>query len=290
MDVGFVGLGAMGRPMAANIAAAGHRVRAWNRSPVDAPDGVELVASPAEVARASAVTVVMVADAEAVRAVLSGDDGWLAGAGDGALLVQSSTIGPAATRDLAATCAEHGVRFVDAPVSGSVAPAREAALVVLAGGGDADLADAAPVFDAIGRAVVRCGGVGSGSAVKLAVNATLITAMAGAAEALTWLAAAEPGLALDAVAPVFERISPLVARRAGALVGDAPEGGFSLAPVAKDMDLVAEAMAPADVLEAVRARRTIATYRFEATAVECEGLGETHVTGDVALKLRLPRP
>jgi 3-hydroxyisobutyrate dehydrogenase len=252
MDVGFVGLGAMGRPMARNIAAAGHRVRAWNRSPVPAPEGVEFVGSPAEVAASSAATVVMVATEDAVRAVLFGQNGWVTGAGDGALLVQSSTIGPDATRDIARSCAEYGVRFVDAPVSGSVGPAREAALVVLAGGDDGDLAAVAPVFDAVAKAVVRCGGVGTGSAVKLAVNATLITAMAGAAEALTWLAEAEPDLAVDSVAPVFERISPLVARRAGALVGEAPEGGFSIAHVAKDMDLAAGAMAPAVVLDAVR--------------------------------------
>jgi 3-hydroxyisobutyrate dehydrogenase len=253
MDVGFVGLGAMGRPMAGNIAAAGHRVRAWNRSPVSAPEGVELVGSPAEVATASAVTVVMVTDEQAVRAVLFGQDGWVAGAGDGALLVQSSTIGPHASRDVARSCAEQGVRFVDAPVSGSVGPAREGALTVLAGGDDDDLADAAPVFDTVAKTVVHCGGVGTGSAVKLAVNAVLVTAMAGAAEALTWLVEAELDLAVDTVAPVLERISPLVARRAGALVGEAPEDGFSLAHVAKDMDLVVGAMAPALVLEAVRA-------------------------------------
>jgi 3-hydroxyisobutyrate dehydrogenase len=185
--------------------------------------------------------------------VLFGRDGWVAGAGAGALLVQSSTIGPDATRDVARSCAEQSVRFVDAPVSGSVGPAREGALTVLAGGADDDLADAAPVFDAVAKAVVRCGGIGAGSAVKLAVNAVVIAAMAGAAEALTWLMDAEPDLAVDTVAPVFERISPLVARRAGALVGEAPREGFSLTHVAKDMDLVAGAMAPALVLEAVRA-------------------------------------
>lgn len=253
MDVGFVGLGAMGRPMAENLAAAGHRVVGWNRSEVAAPQGVRLAGSPAEVAAASAATVVMVTDEPAVRAVLFGHDGWVSGAGDEALLVQSSTIGPDATRDIARTCAEHGARFVDAPVSGSVGPAQQGALTVLAGGDDGDLADAGPVFDAVAGTVVRCGGVGTGSAVKLAVNATLITAMAGAAEALTWLSEAEPDVALDTVAPVFERISPLVARRAGALTGEAPEGGFALAHVAKDMDLVVGAMAPAVVLEAVRA-------------------------------------
>jgi 3-hydroxyisobutyrate dehydrogenase-like beta-hydroxyacid dehydrogenase len=133
-----------------------------------------------------------------------------------------------------------------------VAPAREGALTVLAGGGDDDLAQAAPVFDAIAGTVVRCGGVGTGSAVKLAVNAALITTMAGAGEALTWLMESEPEISLDTVAPVFERISPLIARRAEVLVGDAPEGGFSLAHVAKDMDLAVEAMAPSLVLETVR--------------------------------------
>lgn len=252
MDVGFIGLGAMGQPMAANIASAGHRVHAWNRSPVTPPEGVDLLPSPAAVAAASDATMVMVSDEQAVRAVLFGGKGWAEGAPTGALLVQSSTISPDATRDIAQRCTERGLRFVDAPVSGSVAPARDGALTVLAGGAAADLAAVEPLFGAIAKAVVRCGEVGSGSAVKLAVNAALVTAMAGAAEALTWLVDAEPDLSIATVAPVFERVSPLVAKRAEALVGDAPIGGFPLAHVAKDMDLVVEAMAPATVLEAVR--------------------------------------
>jgi 3-hydroxyisobutyrate dehydrogenase len=241
---------------------------------------VQLVGSPAEVAASSAATIVMVTDEPAVRAVLFGHDGWLAGAGDGTLVIQSSTIGPDATRDIARSCTGRGARFIDAPVSGSVGPARDGTLTVLAGGEDADLADAAPLLDAVAKTVVHCGGVGTGSAVKLAVNATLITAMAGAAEALTWLVEAEPDLAVDTVAPVFERISPLVARRAGALVGEPAEGGFSLKHVVKDMDLVVGAMAPAVVLEAVRAA---------AGAAVDSGLADRDVAalGDAARRARV---
>lgn len=252
IDVGFVGLGAMGQPMAANIADARHRVRAWNRSKMQGPEGVEILDSPAEVARASTVTMVMVSDADAVRAVLFDEHGWLDGAKTDTMLVQCSTIGPQATREIAEACVKRGVRFVDAPVSGSVAPARQGALIVLAGGDSVDIDKVSPVFDAIAKSVVRCGGIGSGSAVKLAVNASLISAMSGAAEALTWLADAEPELTLDTIAPVLERVSPLVARRAEDLAGDAAEGGFSIAHVAKDMDLIVQAMAPAPVLDATR--------------------------------------
>lgn len=250
MDVGFLGLGAMGLPMAGNLAAAGHRVLAWNRSSIESPPAVELVKSPAEVA-AAPVTFIMVTDEAAVREVVLGEDGWLAGAGAGQMLVQSSTIGPEATRRLAADVADHGVRLVDAPVSGSVKPAEQGALTFLVGGEKGDLATLAPFFDAMGKAAVHCGPVGAGAAVKLAINATLVSVVAAAAEALTWLADTEPAVPPDVVETVFQRISPLVAQRAGALTGEPPAGGFSLRQVAKDMGLVRAAMAPAEVLEAV---------------------------------------
>jgi 3-hydroxyisobutyrate dehydrogenase-like beta-hydroxyacid dehydrogenase len=251
MDVGFLGLGAMGRPMAANLAGAGHRVIAWNRSPFSTPDGVMPASSPAAVAAGSAVTFVMVTDAEAVQQVLFGVDGWATAAGRGATVVQSSTIGPAAIGNLLRELAQRGVRLLDAPVSGSVQAAERGELTVLGGGDTAHFEELSPLFEAIAKKVLVLGRVGTGSATKLCVNAILISAVAAAAEALTWLTDNEPGVDLALVTGALERISPVVAGRVAGIVGEPPSDGFSIRQVAKDMQLITEQLAPAPVLDAV---------------------------------------
>lgn len=258
-DVGFLGLGAMGRPMASNLARAGHRVVGWNRSPTEAPAGVELLGTPAEVAGRARVTVVMVSDAAAVRAVLFGQDGWLEGARAGDVVVLSSTVGPAEMRAIAEELGQREVRVVDAPVSGSVTPAVQGALTVLAGGDDDLLDSLAPLFEPLAKVVLRCGPVGAGSAVKLVVNATLVSVLAAAGEALTWLVDAEPEASVEAVTQALQRVSPLAAARVPALVAQPPDGQFRLGHVVKDLRLVLDAMAPAPVLEAalVAAREAV---------------------------------
>lgn len=251
MDVGFLGLGAMGRPMASNLAAAGHRVVGWNRTPGAAPDGIEVAASPAAAAAATPVTVVMVSDEPAVRAVLFGPQGWVEGARPGDVVVLGSTIGPTSARDIASDLAARGFRMVDAPVSGSVGPAEQGALVILASGDGPLLEELGPLFAPLGTRPVQLGPVGTGSAVKLAVNAILVAVVAAAGEALTWLDETEPDVSVTDLAPVLERLSPLVAKRAGALVAEPSAGGFSILHASKDLALVQQAMSPADVLEAV---------------------------------------
>ena len=126
MDVGFVGLGAMGHPMAANIVRAGHHVRLWNRSPAKAQalagDGASLAAKPADAA-AAAVVVTMLTDDAAVTSVLDGQDGILAGLPHGGLHVSMSTISYELAQHLAQLHAERGQAYVSAPVFGRPAAA-----------------------------------------------------------------------------------------------------------------------------------------------------------------------
>ncbi len=252
MDVGFMGLGAMGRPMAANLAGSGHRVIAWNRSPVEAPEGVDLVDSPKAVAEHTGVAFVMVSAADAVEEVVFGDGGWASGAKPGSVLIQSSTIGPTAAESLGERVAAAGFEFLDAPVSGSVKPAENAQLTIL-GGGDQALFDRyQSLFDAIAKRTVVFGPVGSGSVAKLGVNGFLVSVIAAASESLSWLHEREPDLDIPTFASVIERISPLAAARAESIAGDAPSGGFSLRQAAKDMELVGEEFGPGGVVEAVR--------------------------------------
>lgn len=191
--IGFIGLGLMGLPMVRRLCAAGFAVTAWNRSPdkLAALAGLEvrMAATPAALAADCDLVLLCVADTAAVEAVVFGPDGVAAGARAGQLLVDCSSIAPAATRDfsarLAAAC---GVRWVDAPVSGGVQGATQGTLAVMAGGEAADVDRARPVLAAFSRAVTHMGPVGSGQVTKVCnqmivgVNALVIAEVVALAE------------------------------------------------------------------------------------------------------------
>jgi 3-hydroxyisobutyrate dehydrogenase len=175
--IGFVGLGTMGAAMAANVCRGGFEVTAWNRTPGRAAALLELGASeaatPADVARASDVVVVCVSDTPDVEAVLFGADGVASGLAAGGLVIDCSTISPAATADFAARLANAGIGFVDAPVSGGSEGARLGTLTIFVGGDEAAAERAQPVLAAMGKTITRFGPAGSGQAVK-AVNQVVI--------------------------------------------------------------------------------------------------------------------
>lgn len=253
MDVGFIGLGAMGVPMVGHLAAAGHRVLAWNRSEKDPPEGVAMVGSPAALAGSAPVVVVMVNDAQSVDEVLFAEDGWASGAKPGSLVVQMATIGPQATHALADRLTAAGLRLVDAPVSGSSQVAKAAELVVLAGADAADLAEVTPLFEAMGRRIIHAGPVGTGSALKVVVNAVLVASIAATAEALNWLEEVEPGIDSEVLSAGLERVAPLAARRVqNILLDDPPASGFRVAQVVKDLGLLGDGVPEPGVLDAVR--------------------------------------
>lgn len=181
--IGFMGLGIMGLPMAENILQDGWNLTVYNRSrertAILAELGAKVAATPRELAEGADVVVCMVTGPEAVYALLTGEDGCARGLAEGAAFVNMSTVSPAYAREIASGLEPLGVRYVDAPVSGSRKPAEEGKLVVLAGGPDETLAELEPLFLAMGRKVVRCGGVGRGSMAKMAVN-MLLGSMIGA--------------------------------------------------------------------------------------------------------------
>ena len=180
MRVAVLGTGIMGAPMARNLAAAGHAVRAWNRSPEKAQglDGVEPAATIADAVRDAEVVVTMLSDADAVEAVV--EDALV----DGAVLVQTSTIGPEATASVAERAAAAGVPFVDAPVLGTKGPAEQGKLIVLASGPEDVRERVEPVFEAIGSKTLWLGEAGAGSRLKLVVNTWLVSLTEGLAEAI----------------------------------------------------------------------------------------------------------
>ena len=135
--VGFIGLGLMGAPMAANVARGGHALTVYNRTPAKAQPltelGATVVASPRAVGEASEVVITMLTDAEGVRGVVDGPDGLLA-AGTGKTLIDMSTISPAQARHLAGQLESHGWELIEAPVFGSTGPAQDGTLGIMVGG------------------------------------------------------------------------------------------------------------------------------------------------------------
>ena len=186
--IAFIGLGAMGGPMALNLIAAGHALRVWNRSAAKTAAareaGATVCSSVAEAVQGAQFVVSMVADDNATRDVMLGAAGVVANAAPGTLIIDCSTNTPAMAREVAAAGAARGVGYVDAPVSGSLAQARGRELVFMVGGAPADVARAEPLFQAMGRSHRHMGAVGTGATIKLINNMLSGTVNAAIAEAL----------------------------------------------------------------------------------------------------------
>jgi 3-hydroxyisobutyrate dehydrogenase len=206
MRVGFIGLGIMGSRMAANLRKAGFDVTVWNRTREKADEwaeahGGQVADSPSAVAAQADVVITMVVDGDQVRAVLLGDDGVAQDAANGLLCVDMSTIAPSQTRAIGEELAQHGIRFMDAPVTGSSPKAEDGTLTIMAGGDPGDFDLALPLFQAMGELVVHVGPLGHGEMVKLINNAVAAVNTVTVAEAL--LVGAATGVDLDALVQVM---------------------------------------------------------------------------------------
>jgi 3-hydroxyisobutyrate dehydrogenase len=255
--------GTMGLPMTHNLARVGFIVRAWNRSAEKATalagDGVELCPTPAQAARGATVILTMVSDADAVLDVMDGDDGALAGAGEGAVWLQMSTIGIAGSERCADVAARRGLQFVDAPVLGTKQPAEQGELVVLASGPEELHERLAPIFDVVGKRTIWVGEAGAGTRLKIAVNAWIVSVVEGAAETLALAEGLglDPSLVLEAVAGGPLDL-PYLRVKGNAMIQRSFEPAFKLSLAAKDAALVEEAAAASGLdlplVAAIRAR------------------------------------
>jgi 3-hydroxyisobutyrate dehydrogenase-like beta-hydroxyacid dehydrogenase len=263
----------MGLPMARNVLEAGFPLTVFNRTPERCEPLVEvgatLAETPAELARASDVLITMVADGEAVRALLDGPEGILAGAGEGLVLAEMSTIGPLAARELADLCASRGVAMVDAPVSGSVAVAAAAQLTILVGGEEAALERARPVLDAMSKAVLHLGPSGAGAAMKLAINLIIGATVQSVSEALVIAEASgiERGTAYDAIASSVVGSTFVDYKREAWLDPDGTPTAFTLDLMLKDLRLALEL----GEATGVPLRSTSAAVEGTERAIESEG-------------------
>ncbi|MGC8486669.1 MAG: NAD(P)-dependent oxidoreductase [Clostridia bacterium] len=245
MRIGFVGLGVMGQAMALNLVKGGHTLRVYNRTPGRADillaAGAERAETPAAAAAGADVTIVIVTDDRAVRAVAEGDSGVLAGAARGSLVVDMSTISPETTRALNEAADARGITWLDAPVTGGDIGAREGTLTIMVGGSKDAFGRVKPVLDLMGRRVVYIGDSGLGQTMKLVGNFISGLTLMVAAEGVRLGEAA--GLTLDQMNEVLPFSSAQsfelgkIIDRWGRRVFDP---GFSVANRTKDMRLAVE--------------------------------------------------
>jgi 3-hydroxyisobutyrate dehydrogenase-like beta-hydroxyacid dehydrogenase len=180
-NVAFLGLGAMGRPMAANLLKAGYSLTVWNRSvartePLRA-QGATVAPTPAAAVADAAVVISMLTDVSAVQHVAFSEHGLIGGLQSGSTLVDMSTVTPAMSRLLGEAAAERGAAFIDAPVLGTIGPAADGTLTILAGGAAETLERVRPVLSVMGSTIIHAGDVGQGTWLKLLANALMGVSM-----------------------------------------------------------------------------------------------------------------
>jgi len=292
----LVGTGRMGSAMARAIARSGIPLVLHNRTreraeALAAEIGARAAGTPGEAAAAADVTLTMLADDDAVRAVFGGPDGLLAGARPGSVLVDLSTVRPDTLRALEPLAADRGVGLLDAPVSGSTALAEAGQLTLMVGGRPEDLERARPVLDAVAKTVFHMGPLGSGAAMKLAVNTVIFGLNEALAEALVLAEAAgvDRPRAYDVLAASAVGAPYVGYKRAAFLEPETTPVAFSLELAAKDLRLITELAASLGVpvpqaetnLDLVReaAAATGPSRDFSAVAVHLRARQGEGVTG-----------
>jgi len=253
-----LGAGALGAAMAARLGETSREVRLWNRTEERAraaaaqARGVTAVGAATEAVSGASVVITVLRDGDAVAEVMADA---IAGVDKGAVWIQASTVGPRSAHALADLARDHGVAYLDAPVSGSTTPAREGKLVWLVAGEDVALSRARPVLDALGSSVLHVGPGVEGSSLKLAVNAWMTAATVAMSDVLalcdalgidhaTFVTALEAGpLAM-----------PYELQKVSSMDAGTYTAGFAVQLALKDINLAAELAAPSPLLQVVHDR------------------------------------
>jgi 3-hydroxyisobutyrate dehydrogenase len=293
MRIAFLGLGAIGTPMARHVAAR-HDLTVWNRTAEKAQafvaaHGGTIAATPAEAARGAAIVITCLPTSREVEALLDGPDGLLAGMADGTLLADCTSGDPTTSRRIAARLAERDIAFVDAPVSGGTSGAEAGTLTVMCGGSEEAFARARPALEAFGKKIVLVGPVGAGHALKAVNNALLAVHIWSAAEGLAALAKAgvKPSAALDVINASSGRSNTsenLVPQR---VVTRAFPRTFRLALLEKDVaiaaDFLREQRVPSAVIQQVAELFRLARHELGEEADHVEAVQLVERWGDITI-------
>jgi 3-hydroxyisobutyrate dehydrogenase len=244
----FVGLGVMGYPMAGHLARNGFEVTVFNRTGAKAEQWLEehgggsvrtaLAGTPGEAAANADVVFLCVGNDDDVRSVVFGDDGVLAAMKEGAILVDHTTASADLARELAAACAEKGVGFLDAPVSGGQAGAENGQLTVMVGGDAGTFAAASPVIDSFARSVKLMGPAGSGQLTKMVNQICIAGVLQGLAEGLHFAeqAGLDPAAVVDVISKGAAQSWQMENRHETMAAGEF-EFGFAVDWMRKDLDI-----------------------------------------------------
>jgi 3-hydroxyisobutyrate dehydrogenase/2-hydroxy-3-oxopropionate reductase len=252
-NLGFLGLGIMGYPMARNLAQAGHQVAVWSHSgakaeKLAAEHGAQAKATPAEVAAASDCVFYCVGDSKMSEELVLGENGLLSGAKPGTVIVDASTVSPSLARKLSAACAAKGVHFLDAPCTGSKPGAESGNLTFMIGGDKEVFEKVKPYFEAMGKKLYYCGGPGAGLHAKLTQNLILSNILNAFNEGmvLATKAGVDPALMLDILDNSAAK-SGLIAFKAPYVFRRDFTTNFSVKWMHKDIGLMLESAAELNV-------------------------------------------
>jgi 3-hydroxyisobutyrate dehydrogenase-like beta-hydroxyacid dehydrogenase len=249
MEIGWIGTGIMGAPMARRLASAGHRVRAFNRSPEKvralAPDGVVACPSAGDVVIGAEIVFIMVPDTPDVESVVAAVEDRLV---RGQIVIDMSTISPAAERAISARLEERGIAYLDAPVSGGDVGARDGTLAIMVGGYNAPFERARPILEILGKRITLMGVSGAGQTTKLANQIAVTLTLEAASEAIAFAQAGglDPSRVLEAIGAGAAGSWQLANLGPKIIAGD-NRPGFFVRLARKDLRLVTAAAHDANV-------------------------------------------
>jgi 3-hydroxyisobutyrate dehydrogenase/glyoxylate/succinic semialdehyde reductase len=244
MKAGFIGLGLMGSRMAANLLKGGHELIVYNRTASKAESLINMGAIPAalpvDTAKDTDVLFTMMSTPEAVKSAALSVNGFLGGASKKLIWVDCSTVNPSFTKWMANAAAEKGVRFIDAPVSGTTIPAEKGELIFFAGGNESDIEEVTPLLNLMGKKIIHAGKTGMGTSLKMINNLMLAMVMESFSEAL--LLGESLGFTKE---KLFEMLAgspvaaPMLAGKKDNIINNNFDAQFPLQWMYKDMQLVA---------------------------------------------------
>jgi 3-hydroxyisobutyrate dehydrogenase len=245
LKIGWAGLGNMGSAIVENLLNKGFSVTVYNRTKEKENSLIEMGAvsatTPEELTKHSEIIFTMVSDDEAVKEIFNGEHGILSQSHEGKLAVDMSTVSPQTSRFLADCCKKQGIEFIDAPVSGSIKPAKEGTLIIMAGGAKEAFEKAKPVFETIGKSVFYLGDNGAGTSAKLAINYFLAVTLQALSEMVIF--AKQTGIPPKDILAILNEgalASPFIKMKATNIINNDFSPAFALRHLVKDVRLAGE--------------------------------------------------
>lgn len=246
MKVGFIGIGAMGKPMAKNLLNSGFDLTVFDLNSEAVQEmkeaGAKTAQTPKETAENAQVVITMLPNFNIVRSVMEGPDGVLSGAAKGTVIIDMSSVAPNQTRLMAGLAREKGLEYLDAPVSGGVSGAAKGTLTIMVGGSEAVIGQVMEIFQTLGKKIYQVGPVGSGDAVKIVNNLLLGVNMAALAEALVLgvKAGLDPQTMFDIIRASSGSSYAMEAKMPNFILKGNFEPGFAIDLQFKDLELATQ--------------------------------------------------